>query len=421
MDTGPPSQTDFLVLKTLIDEASQLKSLHKTRAPNREPNEAGEWQCGGCRRFLPVQFFCANTRSPRIPVAFYCRDCDVQRARAYYRTLRGNVKRLSAAARYRSNRRNQVCTLTIHDIFCMLWNQKGRCSYSGVAMEILIPNSHWRMSLERKDNNCGYTPGNCVLIAAEFNTSDFSRYAGVVLEHVTGTAQWSACKVHSVSGMRSRNVDLGLLTEDIQQARSKSFRGGRSRTRVREPNALGEFQCCKCKAYKSLPDFSRHPTSSCGIQSYCRACQKHIRCNHRRTLRGLVQQMLSGARQSSLSRQQVYALEPDHILVKLWLQGGRCFYSGVLLEYQDYHTDWQMSLERLDNSIGYTWENCVLIVLEFQTADNSRNKAKTEVFGTAQWSRAKVAHVWGESSGEEVLRAVQPYDCQGEFSPKGFM
>ena len=81
-----------------------------------------------------------------------------------------------------------------------------------------------------------------------------------------------------------------------------------------------------------------------------------------------------------------------HLLAK---QGGRCFYSGVPLEYKLVHTHWRLSVERLDNSLGYTLENCVLIALEFNTPDYSRNTAVTEVFGTAQWSREKVWHVWG--------------------------
>ena len=55
-----------------------------------------------------------------------------------------------------------------------------------------------------------------------------------------------------------------------------------------------------------------------------------------------------------------------------------------------------MSIERLDNSIGYTIQNCVLVAIEFNTGDWSRNNAVTKVFGTAQWSREKVEHIWGK-------------------------
>ena len=54
-----------------------------------------------------------------------------------------------------------------------------------------------------------------------------------------------------------------------------------------------------------------------------------------------------------------------------------------------------MSLERLNNDLGYTVANCVLIAAEFNTGDFSRNKNTIEVHGTAQWSKAKAECVWG--------------------------
>ena len=65
------------------------------------------------------------------------------------------------------------------------------------------------------------------------------------------------------------------------------------------------------------------------------------------------------------------------------------------LECLQRNSHWRISLERLDNNLGYDMENCVLIAAEFNTSDQSRNKAKGKVSGTAQWSRAKVQYVWG--------------------------
>jgi len=56
-----------------------------------------------------------------------------------------------------------------------------------------------------------------------------------------------------------------------------------------------------------------------------------------------------------------------------------------------------MSVERLENDMGYVPENCVLVAAEFITPDNSRNTAVYPVYGTAQWSQAKVAQVWGDT------------------------
>lgn len=117
----------------------------------------------------------------------------------------------------------------------------------------------------------------------------------------------------------------------------------------------------------------------------------------RSSLRGHVQQSLGHARQRAKARDQEFSLTFLQVLNMLKQQHGRCYYSGVPLEYKQLHTDWRLSIERLDNSIGYTKENCVLIAIEFNTADQSRNKAICKVFGTPQWSREKVEHIWGDN------------------------
>ena len=75
-----------------------------------------------------------------------------------------------------------------------------------------------------------------------------------------------------------------------------------------------------------------------------------------------------------------FIISIDIILDKLLQQGGRCFYSGVPLNFREPWSDWFWSLERLDNDKGYTIENCVLVALGFNTA--------------AQWTRMKILDVW---------------------------
>merc|ERR1712190_380295 len=114
------------------------------------------------------------------------------------RTLRGSAQLLIQHARSRAKSRGHNCTLTFEDVLDMLEAQGGRCYYSGVPIEWRLPNSQWRMSLERVDNDLGYEKANCVLIAAEFNTPDYSRNKAV--HKVYGTAQWSRNKVEQVWG-----------------------------------------------------------------------------------------------------------------------------------------------------------------------------------------------------------------------------
>lgn len=129
----------------------------------------------------------------------------------------------------------------------------------------------------------------------------------------------------------------------------------------------------------------------------CKACMREFNRARRSTLRGHVQECLNTAKTNSKKRGQEFSLSLLQVLDMLEQQSGRCFYSGVPLEYKRIHTPWRLSIERLNNSIGYTMQNCVLIAIEFNTADQSRNKRGViEVFGTAQWSREKVAHIWGD-------------------------
>ena len=74
------------------------------------------------------------------------------------------------------------------------------------------------MSLERRNNSEGYSRKNCVLVASEFNTGDWSRHKGVRAESVKGSAQWSRWRVQDVPRLRQLPTDGELLSLDIKEA-----------------------------------------------------------------------------------------------------------------------------------------------------------------------------------------------------------
>lgn len=102
---------------------------------------------------------------------------------------------------------------------------------------------------------------------------------------------------------------------------------------------------------------------------------------------------MGNASRMAKMRDQACDVTLDGLLDQLEAQRGRCYYSGVPIEYLTPHSDWRMSLERLNNDQGYIQENCVWVANEFNTADYSRNKARFDIHGTAQWSTAKVDYV----------------------------
>lgn len=94
--------------------------------------------------------------------------------------------------------------LELPQVLDMLRNQEGRCAYSGIVM-VLLPFTHWQCSLERIDQNKGYTRDNVVLIALEFQTF----------------AQWTWHKVLSLPklhqlGTCALEVQLKLDTAMVQ-------------------------------------------------------------------------------------------------------------------------------------------------------------------------------------------------------------
>ncbi|CAE7254718.1 pmpB [Symbiodinium sp. CCMP2592] len=330
----------------------------------------------------------------------------------YGSTLRGWSKNVAASAQRRDREKGWQSNIDANYLLDLVLEQGGLCAYSGIPMELLLPHSHWRVSIERINNRKGYIKGNCCLIAAEFNTAvhKMRDEAGAP----TGSAQWSKQKVEELVHVRTGQVQAQRLQEGIAIARIRpSPTGPLSYRTFRGPDEEGRCFCSRCGIWKWQSEYSKCAASRTGMQPLCKQCACDAKLTWLQTLRGHGISLLTTARRRATSRKGVwtgaFALDLDDILVMLWMQGGRCYYSGVPLHCAAGPADWAWSIERLDNSVTYTKENCVLIAREFQTSDHSRKNAAYPVFGTAQWSRSKVNHVWGLYHEDCEARVVQGF------------
>ena len=381
-------------LRKLIEEAKVPPAKNREPSPRRKPDVMGRWLCNKCGQMLFAEEFCKRLKGAYVPGT--CKTCERKYSLQYQRTLRGSLKAVLASAQRRARMKGLEFNLSYSELLDMLEFQNGKCAYSGVNMEVEQPNSHWRMSLERVDNRTGYMPSNCVFVACEFNSCDFSQARNVDPEAILGTAQWSAHKVEEVGRLRNQEVDLHKLAIDIEVARQREIQPRRPRIpHSMSPCVLHGRQCPSCLQVLSPSAFYTCPSAASGMSSYCVDCTRQRQRSYLRSLRGHLCQSLYKAQRRASAREQDFCITKEVLLDLLAGQGGRCFYSGIPLRYDQVHIDWRLSIERLDNSVGYTPGNCVLIAVEFNTSDHSRNKAVTEVFGTAQWSREKVRHVWG--------------------------
>eukprot|EP01084_Bolivina_argentea_P257564 433982_1 len=101
-------------------------------------------------------------------------------------------------AKHRSNVRAQKCPhrgifeLTAEIAFDILSKQNWRCYYSDIPLEF-EPGTAWNFSIERLNNNVGYSMDNTRFICNIFNTfanSARPRY------NIKGSPQWSRDKMN---------------------------------------------------------------------------------------------------------------------------------------------------------------------------------------------------------------------------------
>lgn len=388
-ETGTAMAPDPTIGSILPDARQRRPTV--ARRSNRMPNGAGEWRCGACGIFMSKDHFNRLARA-NSGIQALCKVCARQTKYMWSCTLRGNMLTLLRHAKERAQTRGHGCSLTLQellDIFCL---QYGLCSYSAVPMS-LEPNSDWRMSLERLSSSDGYTKENVTLIACEFNTFCASHSSNVSSGDEVGDARWSRQKVRQVPTLQKSNIDLHALGILIQEARKAVQRGGFKYGPPRQANDAGNWHCKACNGFKPLEEFYSSPAQA--VSHRCRACSRAYRTQYRRTLRGNAVTLVNSATNSAKRRGHGCNLLREDVFDMLVAQGGRCYYSGVPMECIFPKSHWRMSLERINNDIGYTRENCVLIAQEFNTSDFSRNRNTVKVSGTAQWSRQKVQYVWG--------------------------
>ena len=100
----------------------------------------------------------------------------------------------------------------------------------------------------------------------------------------------------------------------------------------------------------------------------------------KRTFKGFVSKLMTAARFNAKKRGQETTITKEWIVEQLVRQNGCCYYSDMPMTFKPC-SDWRASLERLNESLGYTPENVVIICYEFNTGNKT------------QWSREKIAYL----------------------------
>ncbi len=86
-----------------------------------------------------------------------------QRERNHPQSKETRLKQISRHAKTSAKKRNQQCSITEADVLALWDRQNGLCAYTGWEM-IFISKTDRLVSIERIDNNIGYTPDNIILV-----------------------------------------------------------------------------------------------------------------------------------------------------------------------------------------------------------------------------------------------------------------
>eukprot|EP00397_Hematodinium_sp_SG-2012_P050457 GEMP01058660.1.p1 GENE.GEMP01058660.1~~GEMP01058660.1.p1 ORF type:complete len:410 (+),score=10.59 GEMP01058660.1:178-1407(+) len=383
-------------LETMVDEArhTPIRSWYRKDRPRMERvNSEGNFLCYKCDAFQIPSAFYADWRK-KYGRWSQCKACYLESMYRYQTlTLRGAFNKILHVAKSRAVKRSKIhgreeagrFELDLNSLLNLWLNQQGRCFYSGLVM-CLEPHTTWRFSVERRDNSLGYVPSNVVFICGEFNTSDRSIHAKC---HVFGSPQWSREKVRSLPHIISGSNSLG--DGEMSKLLAGASLVPRQRSPKREIVSNGYLFCGKCSQYKSPSEFPRRFNGLSGRNSNCSECH----AQYRRSFLGFFRSKLADAKKFAKLRVDkgreeagVCDLSLSDITALYERQRGLCFYSGARLTLKPL-SDWMCSIERLNNTKGYTVDNVVLICSEFQTSDHSLY-TKRSVKGTSQWSKEKV-------------------------------
>lgn len=133
----------------------------------------------------------------------------------------------------------------------------------------------------------------------------------------------------------------------------------------------GTKECSNCKQILDVSKFSRKKVSSDGLQSICKTCQNKRMQLHSSTLDNFIKKIFLNLKHNTKKRSkdldiQITIQDIKDLYNK---QNGKCALSNIKMTHIAYNTvgnqhtinKWNISIDRIDSTKGYTPDNIQLI------------------------------------------------------------
>ena len=305
--------------------------------------------------------------------AYTCKECINQQIHEYYSTSDGCIKGLINSCKINSKSRGKKgrigaseCTLTEEQVKEMFKKQGGLCYYYNSPL--VFTRCGDKMSIERLDNNKGYTQENCVLVCQLAN----------------GVAQTTLKNIQDA-------MDFVELTEEEKINNVKQYdltKPPRKKpVKIEEKNVEGikTYNCTYCGERKTIDQFRKV------ISNGCKNCINNVEYikPYITMLRMCDQAKFDSKKRAAKGRpNMVYEITVDDLIDIFKKQFGLCAISHMPLEFHNGN----ISIDRIDPSKGYTKVNTQLVRSQYNTSDRSavliKRKGESGVFDCG-WTREK--------------------------------
>ena len=301
---------------------------------------------------------------------YTCKTCHSQQMHEYYSTFDGCVKALLSNCKINAKTRGKrgrigasEFTLTEKDIKEMFKKQQGLCHY--FKSKLKFTRCGDKVSLERLDNDKGYTADNCVLACKMAN----------------GFVQMTLEKIQYIMDFvepTEEEIINNLKKYDITKPPRKKYVKIEEKINV---EGIKTYNCTYCGERKTIDQFGKDINKGCHdcihneyikpyntIVRFCKTAKCH-----------------SKVRAAKGRPNMVCEITLDDLKDLFEKQRGRCAISGIFLRFDG--KKWVLSLDRKDPSKGYTKDNIQLICGEFNTSDYSavyiKREGESDVFDCA--------------------------------------
>jgi hypothetical protein len=152
-----------------------------------------------------------------------------------------------------------------------------------------------------------------------------------------------------------------------------------------------EKVCAKCGVKTHINNFFKHKQTKDGYHSWCKSCCKEgnqrSRTKKYSSFEGRVSTFLSSCRKNAEKRKHECSITAKNLTDAWQTQNGICAYTGFEMTTAPGRYN-SVSVERINNSIGYTAENTILVC-------NIVNRMKSDIPGEVFFDvcRAVVRHL----------------------------